>query len=211
MVFGLINGLNNSAENIIGLISKWKKIIERQDKVLKKYQIIYADPPWKYGCTGGSKWSPASNYYKTMTFDEIKALKETLIDKIIDEKSCLLFLWVVSPEIDQCIDVAKYWGFKLSTLGFVWYKRRANVGNYTMPGCELCLIFKKGKIPSDRVRNPGQQQFYAESISRHSRKPNEFRKRIETMYPESNKIELFAREKHDNWDVWGNEIDGIKI
>jgi N6-adenosine-specific RNA methylase IME4 len=177
---------------------------------MKKYQIIYADPPWKYGNTGGSKWSPASNYYKVMSFEEIKALKETLIDKIIDNNSCLLFLWVVSAELPKCIEVAQHWGFKYITVAFVWYKNRANVGNYTMSGCELCLLFKKGTIPKDRVRNPGQKQFFAESVSKHSRKPAEIRRRIEAMYPKSKKIELFAREKHLKWDVWGDEVHGIE-
>lgn len=178
--------------------------------VPNKYQIIYADPPWKYGNSGGSKWMPASRYYKTMSFEQIKALKESLLDKISDDKSCLLFLWSVSPELPRCIEIGEFWGFKYITVAFVWHKKRANVGNYTMPGCEICLLFKKGKIPKDRVRNPGQQQFFAEPIGKHSRKPDEFRKRIERMYPHSNKIELFAREKYNGWDVWGDEVDGIR-
>jgi N6-adenosine-specific RNA methylase IME4 len=27
------------------------------------------------------------------------------------------------------------------------------------------------------------------------------------MFPTQNKIELFAREKHEDWDVWGNEVE----
>lgn len=76
-----------------------------------------------------------------------------------------------------------------------------------MPQCELCLIFKKGKIPADRVRNPGTKQFVSEKISRHSAKPIEIRKRIEQMFPTSKKIELFARESVDGWDCFGDEIN----
>ena len=26
----------------------------------EKYQIIYVDPPWQYGGSGGTKWRPAN-------------------------------------------------------------------------------------------------------------------------------------------------------
>lgn len=167
-----------------------------------KYQIIYADPPWKYGGTGGSKWLPAEHYYSTMSFDDLKFLGSTINN--ISDDDCLLFMWAVSPELKKCIEVGESWGFKYITVAFVWYKERANVGNYTMPQCELCLLFKKGKIPADRVRNPGQKQFISEPVSKHSKKPNDIRKRIELMYPKSKKIELFARQSVDCWDRWGN-------
>ena len=168
----------------------------------KKYNIIYADPPWKFGGSGGLKWLPASYYYKTMSFNELKKMP---VNKIADE-NCLLFLWVVSSELKNCIEVGEFWGFRYITLGFIWYKQRANVGNYTMPQCELCLIFKKGKIPKDRVRNPGTKSFYSAPITKHSEKPDEFRDRINQMFPLSEKIELFARQKVDGWDCWGDEV-----
>ena len=170
-----------------------------------KYQIIYADPPWKYGGSGGTKWYPAGKYYQTMTFQELKEMGPT-VKKIADQKSCLLFMWVVSSQLDKCIELGKQWGFKYITVAFVWHKERANVGNYTMSGCELCLLFKKGKIPADRVRNPGQKQFLSEKISYHSHKPEEVADRIKKMYPMSNKIELFARDYKDGYDCWGNEV-----
>ena len=170
-----------------------------------KYQIIYADPPWKYGGTGGTKWSPAENYYPIMSFKELEDMAPT-IKNITDTNSCLLFMWVVSAELDKCIEIGKSWGFEYITVAFVWYKERANVGNYTMSGCELCLLFKKGKIPSDRVRNPGQKQFYSAPVDYHSHKPEEFAERIKKMYPTSKKIELFARDNKDGFDCWGNEV-----
>jgi len=159
------------------------------------FDIIYADPPWKFGGSGGVKWAPADHYYQTLSFEELESLKV----KDIANDNCLLFMWVVSPEIPRCIQVAQKWGFKYITIAFIWHKRRANVGNYTMPGCEVCLLFKRGKIPSDRIRNPGQKQFYETRISSHSNKPEEFRIRIEKMFPKSSKIELFATSQHDGW------------
>lgn len=143
--------------------------MKKLSELNKKYKIIYADPPWKYGGSGGQKWLRADNYYKTMAFDELKEMRKDIL-KIADDESCLLFMWVVSPELKHCIEVAEAWGFKYITVAFVWYKQRANVGNYTMSQCELCLLFKRGKIPSDRVRNPGQKQFVSEPITIHSKK-----------------------------------------
>lgn len=75
-----------------------------------------------------------------------------------------------------------------------------------MSGCELCLLFKRGKIPKNRCRNPGVKQFYEESVVKHSKKPDEFRKRIEDLFPTASRIELFARNTSDGWDAFGNEV-----
>ena len=179
-----------------------------------RYNILYVDPPWKYGGSGGTKWLPAEDYYPTMSFEDLENMSSDI--KNICDKDCLLFMWVVSPELPNCIKVGESWGFKYITVAFIWNKQRANVGNYTMSNCEICLLFKRGNIPSDRVRNPAQQQllctiddnqYYAEPITIHSRKPNEFRLRIDRMFPKSKKIELFARQLNNNWDAWGYDID----
>ena len=170
-----------------------------------KYQVIYADPPWKYGRTGKKKWKPAKHYYPTLKPAEVGNLLKPILSKIADD-NCLLFMWVVSPEIDKIIEVVKGLGFDYITVAFVWHKMRANVGNYTMSGCELCLLFKKGKIPSDRVRNPGTKQFLEERSTTHSTKPKEIANRIAKMFPISRKIELFARDQKPGWDCWGNEV-----
>ena len=31
------------------------------------------------------------------------------------------------------------------------------------------------------------------------------------MFPIQNKIELFARERHEGWDVWGNEVLAMSL
>jgi site-specific DNA-methyltransferase (adenine-specific) len=47
----------------------------------------------------------------------------------------------------------------------------------------------------------------SEMRGKHSAKPSEVRKRIEEMFPEQNKIELFARAATEGWDVHGNEVE----
>ena len=170
-----------------------------------KYQIIYADPPWKYGRTGKKKWKPAKHYYPTLKPKDVGELLKPIFNNIADD-NCLLFMWVVSPELDEIIKMTESLGFDYITIAFVWHKMRANVGNYTMPGCEICLLFKKGKIPGDRVRNPGTKQFLEEKSTTHSTKPKEIADRIKKMFPKSKAIELFARDEKEGWDCWGNEV-----
>jgi len=184
----------------------------------EKYQIIYADPPWEYNREQYEK--PGNNHSKQQGATKGAKDKYPLMNtndicdlplKNITDKNCLLFLWVTSPKLKEGMFVGESWGFKYITIGFVWHKKRVNPGNYTMSVCELCLIFKKGKIPLPRGKR-NVEQFYFEMRKEHSKKPDEIRKRIEQMFPTQNKIELFARQKTEGWDVWGNEVtNDIKL
>lgn len=173
----------------------------------KKYNIIYADPPWQYKskeCLAKkSILNGKLNYhYETMTIEQLKLLP---VKKICKE-NCLLFLWVVSPMLDDCIDLLKSWGFKYSTIGFIWNKKKANPGSYTMSECEICLIGKRGKIPQPRGKR-NIKQYVEEKRIKHSQKPEEVRNRINQMFGEDiPRIELFARQHADGWDCWGNEV-----
>ena len=173
------------------------------------YQIIYCDPPWDYkGQTqhngkGGKETGGALKHYPTMKLSEMKEMKEW-IQSLCDD-DCLLFMWTSSPHLDQAIELMKSWGFKWSTIGFVWDKQMVNPSFYTLSQVEICLLGKRGRIPKPRgARNI--RQFVSEKHRKHSKKPHEVRKRIEQMFPTQKKIELFAREKHDGWDSWGNEV-----
>jgi len=178
-----------------------------------KYQIIYADPPWDYkGQTqhngkGGRDTGGALIHYETLKLKELKKLN---ISEITDE-NCILFLWATSPHLDQAIELMKAWGFKWATVGFVWDKVRVNPGFYTMSQCELCLIGKKGKIPTPRGKR-NIRQLVKFPREKHSQKPEVVRHRINQMFPNQNKIELFSRRKVPGWDHWGKEINSdIKI
>lgn len=177
----------------------------------KKYQIVYADPPWDYkgqrqhNGRGGRDTGGAVVHYPTVTTEEMKKWD---IARITDDE-CLLFMWATSPHLDQAIALGKAWGFDWATVGFAWDKQRVNPGFYTMSQFELCLVFKKGKIPSPRgMRNV--RQFVSAARSKHSEKPDEVRRRIEQMFPKQKKIELFARKEVDGWDAWGWDASSCK-
>ena len=169
------------------------------------YGIIYCDPPWDYRgktqFTDGGETTGALSHYPTMKLEELKLLDVSSLC----QKDCLLFMWTTSPHLPEAIDLMKAWGFKWATIGFVWDKQKVNPGFYTMSQVELCLIGKRGKIPSPRgARNV--RQFFSEHRGRHSEKPETIRRRIEEMFPHQRKLEMFARQKVEGWDAWGNEI-----
>lgn len=179
-----------------------------------KYQIIYADPPWSYSDkrTGSGKNNPngaggALKHYNTMTTDLICKLQI----KEISADGCMLFLWATSPLLPDAFRVMESWGFKYKTMGFVWAKttndgskiRGDGIGNYTIQNAEFCLIGLKGKYWRNKT---GVKQFILSPKKRHSEKPNEVRGRIIELCGDLPRIELFAREKTEGWDTWGNEV-----
>lgn len=177
---------------------------------MKKYQIIYADPPWKYNSRANHKTrfrGGACGHYDLMSMDEIKALS---IKDLADD-NCVLFLWTTFPYLDKQIKLFKHWGFEYKTVGFTWVKTNKKngkpffgVGYYAKSNAEVCLIGIKGKM------KPVSNKISSVIISprrEHSRKPDEARERIVELFGDIPRIELFAREKAPGWDVWGNEVE----
>ena len=145
--------------------------------------------------------SAANFKYPTV---KTKELKKIPIQDICAD-NCLLFMWVTNPHLAQGIELGQAWGFEYKTVGFVWDKCNHNPGQYTLSNCELCLIFKKGKIPTPRgARNV--QQLVRVPRTEHSVKPIEVLHNIEKMFPTQEKIELFARHKPEGWTVWGLDV-----
>lgn len=182
----------------------------------KKYDIIYADPPWHYNgklqFDKSSKdkesidfsknifVSSASFQYPTLKIDELKKLHLPQIAK----DDCLLFMWSSSPHLEQAISLGRHWGFEYKTIAFVWDKMKHNPGQYTLSYCELCLVFKRGRIPKPRGARNIKQLVRVERTL-HSQKPIEVLQNIEKMFPTQDKIELFARKKQIGWESWGLE------
>ena len=178
----------------------------------KKYNIIYADPPWQYNKgvyqDNGRKDRLLEEQYQTMSKKEI----ENLPIKKLADKDCALFLWVTDSHLCDGLELIKKWGFTYKTIAFVWVKKTnkgnlcANVGSWTMKNTEICLLGTKGNMLKYKNKNNIFQLVEAER-SKHSKKPEEVRKRIEELFPNTYKIELFARQKTEGWDCWGNEVN----
>ncbi len=184
---------------------------------MKKYQIIYADPPWDFGCKayqdGGRDMLLLSKaQYPTMSIQQIKNLP---VQKICD-KDCALFLWTTDAHLEYAIEVLKSWGFKYKTVAFLWIKKYAtgkyvyNFGPWTLKSSEMCLLGLKGKMGHLKKTN-NVKGLVEEIRTFHSKKPEEVRKRIELLFGDLLRIELFARQKTEGWDAVGFDIDGKDI
>jgi len=177
----------------------------------KKYQIIYADPPWKYGCWYQSEKVKrnAADHYRVMSTNDICQLS---VNNLTAD-NCALFMWVTMPCLPDALTIINSWGFRYATCGFVWVKQNKNniglfvgLGNYTRANAELCLLGMKGSIPRT---SHDIHQIIMTPIMSHSRKPDEIvRDRITGLFGDLPRIELFARRQVEGWDCWGNECTG---
>lgn len=178
----------------------------------KKYNIIYADPPWEYKQSGSKKNSRgmAKQHYSTMSTEDICNLP---IRKI-STNDCLLFLWATFPNIGEALKVMEKWGFKYKTAAFVWVKKNKKsdslfwgMGAYTRANAEICLLGISPKTKAKQtVINNGVHQVIESKIEEHSKKPDETRDRIIKLCGDLPRIELFARQQAEGWDCWGNEV-----
>lgn len=172
----------------------------------KKYQVIYADPPWAYSNknTGGSMKSGSQSKYPTMTLNEICNLK------VPAAKDSVLFLWATVPMMPEAFQVMHTWGFKYKTM-ITWRKVMSLGMGYWWRGQTEHLLFGvKGKVKAFRMQ---EKNFIEHKVGRHSEKPAVFRELIERATVHMpDKLEMFARVESPGWEVFGNEVDNsIKI
>lgn len=175
----------------------------------KKYKIIYADPPWKYG--GGKNHNfegLAVDHYPVMTKKEIC---EMPVRQITSDDGAALFLWVTPPQLETGFDVMRAWGFRYRTIGFTWVKLNNDgspffgLGFWTHSNAEHCLIGTSGKNYPRRIDKTISSVVMTKRM-KHSKKPPEVRDKIVRLVGDLPRIELFAREQTDGWDCWGDEV-----
>jgi N6-adenosine-specific RNA methylase IME4 len=173
----------------------------------KKYKVIYADPPWRYRVYSKKGLGrSAESHYPTMEIDDIRDLP---VDRLAD-KDCALFMWVTMPCLVEGLSVLKSWGFTYKTIAFVWVKQNKKadslfwgMGYWTRSNVEFCILATKG---SPKRESAAVHQVIMSHIEEHSKKPQEARDRIVQLMGDVPRIELFARQVPDGWDVWGNEV-----
>lgn len=178
----------------------------------KKYDIIYADPPWEYKQSGSKTNSRgmAKQHYETMSTEDICNLP--IRDICTDKAIC--FMWATFPNIDSALRVMKAWGFEYKTAAFVWIKKYPKsgknfmgMGAYTRANAEVCLLgISKNTKAKEVVRTHKVHQIIESPVEAHSKKPDEVRSRIVELLGDQPRIELFARQTADGWDSFGNEL-----
>jgi len=177
---------------------------------MKKYDVIYADPPRSYNSKRANyiennSWETAK-YYKSMTLNDIKNLD---VNKICNN-DCILFIWITFPLIKEWIEVIESWWFKYKTIWFNWVKTYPKskkicfgIWSYTRSNVEACLIGVKWK---PKILNKNISNVIIADREWHSKKPDIIRSNIEKMC-NWNKLELFARNSTEWWDVFWNQIE----
>jgi len=162
-----------------------------------KFSIVYADPPWEYEFSN-SNMRDIENHYPTLELEKIKEIK------VPSDDNAMLFLWTPAPKLEEALEVVKAWGFYYRT-NIVWVKDKIGTGYYSRGKHELLLIGIKGEgIGTPLPENRPESVIFAERTE-HSKKPDIFYEIIEKMYPKHSRIELFARNKREGWEAWGNE------
>jgi len=177
----------------------------------EKYDVVLADPPWSY-YGAKDKWGAAAKFYDTMSDDEILALDV----KSLLKPSSVVFLWATGPRLDLAIRTLASWGCYYRGVAFVWVKAtKAGVPfgargvrpSIVKPTTEFVLAgsMKKSGRPLP-IADESVAQVVLAPLGAHSAKPGEIQARIERLYPDASRIELFARRRRDGWAAWGNEV-----
>ena len=175
-----------------------------------KYQLIYADPPWHFRARSNKgEGRSAKRHYPVMKLEEIVALPVSKISA----KNSVLLIWAIDPMLDVAFDVIKAWGFIFKTVGFYWVKENikstgffTGLGYYTRANPEQCLLATRGA--GLRRMDRSVPRLIVAPRGRHSEKPKETYGRIERLFGDISRIELFARHRHTGWDVFGNQVEG---
>jgi N6-adenosine-specific RNA methylase IME4 len=194
-----------------------------------KYSLIYADPPWFYGNTISN--GAAADHYSTMKLIDIKRLP---VWELAAENA-VLAMWYTGTHNQEAIELAEAWGFTVRTMkGFTWVKlnqnaelrinkalaegevndfydfldllnaeTRMNGGNHTRANTEDLLIATRGA--GLERKHAGIKQVVYSPLGAHSEKPWEVRHRLELLYGDVPRIELFSRSAAPGWHHWGNE------
>lgn len=175
-----------------------------------KYDLIYADPPWKQSKGGKKNVRPNSSGkeldYPTMTLQDIKNTLKEFRNKA--EENHILFLWTIDKYLFEAEQIIKDLGYKLHAR-MIWNKVTGMPVAFTIRyGHEYLLFCYHGKLSPVALEQRGKwHSVFTEQVKGHSKKPEIAYQIIESLYPTQKKIELFARSKRINWSVWGNEVE----
>lgn len=192
----------------------------------RKYKLILLDPAWEYE-GDPDKPQAAGKHYNTMSLDELKDLP---VRGLIEDPG-VIFVWATGPKLDQAVDLIRSWDFYYRGIAYVWVKTTQGgkvingqgirpsfvksttelvlVGSTDPPDVELVLVGSTGKsgrtIP---LKTESQGQVVFAPRGEHSEKPDEVRWRIEELFGDIPRLEMFARCKFSGWDAWGLEANG---
>jgi N6-adenosine-specific RNA methylase IME4 len=177
--------------------------------------VVLADPPWSY-YGQQDKWGAAAKFYLPMTDQKIAELP---IGDLLADRG-VLFLWATSPRLDFAVACIERWGLQFRGVAFVWVKTTADgrpIGaqgvrpSIVKPTCEFVLAGSRvGKGRPMPLADEAVAQVVLAPRRGHSAKPSEVSERIERLYRQARRLELFARQRRQGWDAWGAEVEATK-
>lgn len=190
-----------------------------------KYQVIVADPAWGFNDNlkkmKRKVKRAASAQYNVMTPSQVAAIP---VADVADPQGCLLALWVPSVMLPTGLAVMKAWGFNFKQT-FVWVKlkkgfreeedwndaTRVGMGRLFRQSHEIALIGTSGKSVYPLLENHSQRSVAFDLNAGHSIKPGTLQNRLVTMFPDAQRLEMFARRQRAGWTCAGDGIDGKDI
>ncbi len=171
-----------------------------------KYKTLYADPPWNER-GGGKVKRGADKHYNLMKSNDILTYFKTQIFPLLDD-DCHFYLWVTNNFLEDGLELMRQMGFVYKT-NIVWVKNHIGLGQYFRGIHEICLFGTRGKFTSNSNK---ESTMICSKKGKHSRKPHGMYSKIEAV-SDSPRLEVFARDKREGWDVFGDEspVDTQKI
>lgn len=180
-------------------------IVERVALPPGKFSILLADPPWRYDFVEADNRA-IENQYPTLTADEIASFTDTAGRSVGDlaAEDAVLFLWATNPKLTEAVAVIEGWGFQYLT-NLVWVKDKIGMGYWARSRHELLLVARRGAM------SPPPEHLRPDSVieaprTRHSAKPASVYDLIEGIWPDSPKVEVFARSGREGWASFGNQL-----
>lgn len=173
----------------------------------EKYGVIYTDPPWQQTKSNFRKARPNQKKtldYSTLSMEEIKDIHSYL--PVEDKYN--VFMWTIDKYLHETEAMMKELGYNLHAR-MIWDKENGIAPAFTVRFSHEYLLwfYKKGKMlmPVSEARGK-YTTVLREMATKHSKKPICAYEMIESMFPDTKKLELFARNERDGWDCWGNEV-----
>jgi N6-adenosine-specific RNA methylase IME4 len=164
----------------------------------KRFQCIYADPPWAY--SNQETRASTDNHYHTMTVEQIAA--EPVEQLAAD--SCHLHLWTTNGFLFDAKTIMEAWGFEYRSC-FIWVKSQMGIGNYWRLSHEFLLLGIRGKATNFLAND--ERSWMESGRTGHSRKPSAVRDKIQRVSP-GPYLEMYGRERTPGWTVYGDQVPG---
>jgi N6-adenosine-specific RNA methylase IME4 len=169
-------------------------------------RVVVADPPWRFSDKLPGPKRGAAAHYPTLRVSDIADRVGFDFPEL--EADAVLFLWRVAAMQEEALTVMRAWGFSPKT-ELVWVKTTTNgnrhfgMGRILRAEHEVCLIGTRGK---PKPLNNSTRSVLVAPRGRHSHKPPEFFRLVESLY-EGPYVELFARRRRLGWTCYGDELE----